>query len=148
MTSIRTLVASALTAAVVSAAGAAATTTTHKMPPSTGQDWISLGEGHEFQPAKASPGSSPQQQRALRQAQIRFLEESTGQQQQQTSFLDSTETYYDGYSQAWRYVGFYTDCSPDQEQRDRRLAEQEVTPCARYLLWAAVSTLLVDRRSS
>lgn len=143
MTSIRTLVVSALMAAAATTTSSVVSAATHKTPPSTGQDWISLGEGHEFQPAKAATGSTPQQQRALRQAQIRFLEDSTGQQQ--TSFLDSTETYYDGYSQAWRYVGFYTDCSPDQEQDRRRLEEQEVTPCARYLLWAAVSNAPISR---
>jgi hypothetical protein len=114
-------------------------------PPSTGQDWISMAQGIEFQPAAAEEGSTEHQQRALRHAQMRFLADESQQQQpqQQLSYVDSMETYYDAYAQAWRYVGFYTDCGPVQDdhrrRRNRKLNEDEEDPCVRYLLWAAVS---------
>jgi hypothetical protein len=41
-------------------------------------------------------------------------------------FADSEYTYYDGYQQAWRMLGFYVDCSGQSS-------------CTRYLLWAMVS---------
>jgi len=117
-------------AAVVVATGAKA-----GPPPSTGNDWVSLDNGLEFQPSTAK---DPHQQRALRQAQNRLLSEEADAYGQQTSFVDSTETYYDAYAQAWRYVGFYTDCNPSEEDRRRRkLNEDEENPCQRYLLWAA-----------
>ena len=131
-----------------------------KQPPSTGKDWMSLSHTMEFQPAAANDGTS---ERALRQAQSRLLAEQGGQQ---LSYVDSTETYYDGWAQAWRYVGFYTDCNPAQEERRRRRRrleeaeeaddaqeaeeaeeeeeeeeEDEQSACTRYLLWAAVSDL-------
>ncbi len=43
-------------------------------------------------------------------------------------FVDSTNTYYDGYQQAWRYLGFYVDC----------YTKEGTKVCQRYLLWAAV----------
>ncbi|CAB9525857.1 expressed unknown protein [Seminavis robusta] len=115
------------------------------VPPSTGKDWISLHnkQGVEFQPAPAAKGTTPQQQRALRQAQKRLLQEESeesSESQQVLSYVDSAETYYDAYAQAWRYVGFYTDCNPAQEDRRRhrrKLNDEEEDPCQRYLLWAA-----------
>ena len=159
-------------AAVVAAAatalllGAAAGSDT---PPSTGLDWISLREGIEFQPASieqaagdAAAANSPEEYRQrLRQAQDRFLAEqsssssssSTSQHQHNVEYVDSAETYYDGYAQAWRYIGFYTDCSPNQSSnydyddrrrkaRDLNSADDQETPCHRYLLWAAVSMIV------
>ena len=117
---------------VVSAAG----------PPSTGKEWVSLNQGAEFQPAPAAKDATPTQQRALRQAQDRFLEEQSGAEQQ-TSYVDSQETYYDAYAQAWRYVGFYTDCNPAQDNHRRQLNEDEESACVRYLLWAAVSFIFL-----
>ena len=119
----------AATAAIVSAKA---------VPPTTGNSWISLENGMEFQPSTVS---DPVRQRALRQAQDRMLAEET--QTKQTAFVDSQETYYDGYAQAWRYVGFYTDCHAAQDDHRRKLNEDEVEPCQRYLLWAAVSILPV-----
>ena len=114
-------------------------------PPSTGNEWMSLSKGIEFQPANAHETSTEHQQRALRHAQKRFLaDESQQATQQQLSYVDSKETYYDAYAQAWRYVGFYTDCGPIQDdhrrkkRRNRNLNEDEEEPCAKYLLWAAV----------
>ncbi|GAX29311.1 hypothetical protein FisN_16Hh255 [Fistulifera solaris] len=42
-------------------------------------------------------------------------------------FVDSRNTYYDGYQQAWRYLGFYVDC----------YTKEGTKVCQRYLLWAA-----------
>ena len=130
------MIQSLLLAAAASSVVAAASANSNS-PPSTGQEWVSLHKNAEFQPAAAAEGASPTQQRALRQAQERFLEEQTTSPEQQTSYVDSQETYYDAYAQAWRYVGFYTDCNP--AQGDRRLQEGEENACARYLIWAAVS---------
>jgi hypothetical protein len=136
-------------------------------PPSTGLDWISLGEGIEFQPAPVEEAeATPEYRHRLRQAQDRFLAEqssssssssSSTSHQKNVAFVDSAETYYDGYAQAWRYIGFYTDCSPNQsvssdyddrrnrrrnnKDRDLNSADDEETPCYRYLLWAAVSKI-------
>ena len=127
-----------LLVATVASSMAAATANT---PPSTGQEWVSLHANAEFQPAAPAKDASPTQQRALRQAQERFLQdESSAQTEQQTSFVDSQETYYDAYAQAWRYVGFYTDCNPAQDDHRRHLNEgEEASACVRYLIWAAVS---------
>ena len=107
--------------------------------PQTGEEWISLSEESEFLPA-ATP-SNP----ALREAQRRFLAYGDG-------FADGS-TYYDEYSQAWRVLGWYIDCSSSQNKR-RKLEEaaqqggdgddananvNENLSCMRYLLWAAVS---------
>jgi hypothetical protein len=47
-------------------------------------------------------------------------------------FVDSRNTYYDGYQQAWRYLGFYVDC----------YTKEGTKVCQRYLLWAAVRSKL------
>jgi hypothetical protein len=135
-----------LLVAVASLVRATRSNSNSVIPPSTGNDWMSLAQGIEFQPATAKEGSTEHQQRALRHAQKRFLTDESQQQQsqqQQLSYVDSMETYYSAHAQAWRYVGFYTDCGPVQDdhhrRRNRKLNEDEEEPCVRYLLWAAVS---------
>ena len=73
-------------------------------------------------------------------------------------FVDSSTSYYDGYQQAWRYLGWYVKCgSPSDrydeddhsgehdEPDDRNLGSgdqnrwQGSNYCQRYLIWAAVS---------
>jgi len=74
-------------------------------------------------------------------------------------FVDSQSTYYDGYQQAWRYLGWYVKCgypsdryeeSGDHESgesgdgRERDLGSydnqyQGNNYCQRFLIWAAVS---------
>jgi len=69
----------------------------------------------------------------------------------EASFLDGSETYYNDYAQAWRLLGFYTDCNApynnynecsDDEQggqeQNRNDGDDSETACQRYLLWAAV----------
>jgi hypothetical protein len=137
-----TLLQSSFRVAVAAAAAAllAPSVTASKAPPSTGQDWISLHKGAEFQPAQHK---DIHKQTQLRRAQERFLEEQQ-QSEQQLSYVDSQETYYEAYAQAWRYLGFYTDCNPNQnrDRRGRKLNEGEESGCSRFLLWAAVSLLV------
>lgn len=82
-------------------------------------------------------------------------------------FVDSANTYYDGYQQAWRYLGWYVKCgypsdrydeeesgdheenheSEDHDDRGRKLNSgdnnrwQGSNYCQRYLIWAAVRQL-------
>jgi hypothetical protein len=96
--------------------------------PRTGEDWISLSADAEFLPAASH--SNP----GLRRAQRRFLGYTD-------NFVDGN-TYYDEYSQAWRVLGWYIDCTSYENHRKRKLAnanddENGSLYCARYLLWAA-----------
>lgn len=63
-------------------------------------------------------------------------------------FVESENTYYDGYQQAWRYLGWYVACgSPSDryneghshESHDENQRYQGNMYCQRYLMWAAVS---------
>ena len=80
-------------------------------------------------------------------------------------FVDSQSTYYDGYQQAWRYLGWYVKCGypsdryEDEESGDHESGEggeggeggerelggsydnqyQGNNYCQRFLIWAAVS---------
>jgi len=66
-------------------------------------------------------------------------------------FAESSNTLYDGYQQAWRYLGWYVDCgNPSGRYNERRNShashENQQTYgnmyCQRYLMWAAVRTSL------
>lgn len=46
--------------------------------------------------------------RELQAARRRFLAGSTSGYEQE--FIDGSESYYNDYAQAWRLLGFYTDC--------------------------------------
>lgn len=115
--------------------------------PSADGLWYDLDETTQFQPAPL-----------LRH---RDLQQSDGSSSyaQSSLFQDSLDTYYDPYQTAWRYLGFYVDCSPfdttydsqDYRQRVRHLEQnnnnnnnnggvnyQQQHRCRRYLLWAAV----------
>lgn len=62
----------------------------------------------------------------------------TSPYQDQALFVDGAETYYDGYAQAWRYIGFYVDCNAAANNNNRRkLGDDNDGGCVRYLLWAA-----------
>jgi hypothetical protein len=98
------------------------------------ENWVSLSATTDFLPA---PSGTSQ---ALRQAQRRFLGYAD-------SFVDGN-TYYDEYSQAWRVLGWYIDCSEYSSQRKRELENvnqddaanngaKSTLQCERYLLWAA-----------
>jgi hypothetical protein len=123
--------------------------------PSTGEEWMSLADGTEFQPSAIKGDAT--KQRALRDAQKRFLGEDNVSSTSSSSasdiasrtsnselYVDSQNTYYDAYMQSWRYLGFYIDCSPARNlgRRHRRLESDETVGCQRYLLWAAVSATI------
>jgi hypothetical protein len=130
--------------------------------PSTGEEWMSLEDGTEFQPS-AIEGDA-KKQAALRDAQRRFLDGNDGSSSSSSSnsnstssasdiaartsnselYVDSQNTYYDAYMQSWRYLGFYIDCSParNKGRRHRRLESDATVGCQRYLLWAAVSATM------
>jgi hypothetical protein len=102
---------------------------------STGREWISLSEKEQFQPADFS-GESPRNA-ALMQNSLRRLLDRDGDYS--SIFVDGAETYYDEYSQAWRYLGFYIDCNQAEDGYHERLLQEDesYTGCLRYLMWAA-----------
>lgn len=74
-------------------------------------------------------------------------------------YADTTQTYYDGYAQAWRYLGWYVDCnggSTRYNQRSQHSGSNDNNQyvgnnyCQRYLMWAAVSynEVLIDLEGS
>jgi hypothetical protein len=103
-------------------------------------DWISLSEQVEFLPLMGSNGR-PEAQTSRRDNQ--FFSSSSS-----TANLDSLETFYDPYSQAWRYLGFYIDCNTNNNNNDRDHhralggEDNNQAKCRRYLLWAAVSRVV------
>jgi hypothetical protein len=131
--------------------------------PTTGADWISLPNGQEFQPATFSESDhpDPETREKLVRAQRRFLG-------YRDNFVDGTETFYSERSQAWRLLGVYIDCDAQdandhkdrkrklnshQQGQGRKLGDDDVQACQRYMLWAGVSffrveTLLRDARKS
>lgn len=66
-------------------------------------------------------------------------------------FAESESNYYDGYQQAWRYLGWYVKCGyPSDRYEDGGSGSQDGGSgdnqrwegnnyCQRYLIWAAVS---------
>ena len=64
-------------------------------------------------------------------------------EQPRMDIVDSSETFYNEYAQAWRLMGFYIDCNADQDDHRRELEGEDGGGCMRYLLWAAVSVEIV-----
>lgn len=70
-------------------------------------------------------------------------------------FAESDSTYYDGYQQAWRYLGWYVACgSPSDRYYDNGSGSHDSNDnqryqgnmyCQRYLMWAAVSSYLLSQ---
>lgn len=65
-------------------------------------------------------------------------------------FAESTNTQYDGYQQAWRYLGWYVACGHPSDRYNQKDSHshshdnnnqryQGNMYCQRYLMWAAVS---------
>jgi len=110
--------------------------------PSTGQEWISLSLQNQAQPADFSVYPE-KKARKMQQTWNRMLWGTSSQEYAQL-FVDGGETWYDDYAQAWRLLGFYIDCSRlsgDEEDGGGNNQQDYMEPCARYLLWAAVSTV-------
>jgi hypothetical protein len=67
-------------------------------------------------------------------------------------YADTQQTYYDGYAQAWRYLGWYVDCNGGsnryygQSQHSHSGDNYNIgnNYCQRYLMWAAVSSALAE----
>jgi hypothetical protein len=63
-------------------------------------------------------------------------------------FAESTNSLYDGYQQAWRYLGWYVDCGNPSGRYSERASHASHDNnnkktygnmyCQRYLMWAAV----------
>lgn len=91
--------------------------------PDTGKEWTTMKDSKvEFQPAA---NLSPLAERHLRQL--------TSASSLRQMFADGAETYYDEYAQAWRALGFYTDCDYVMDNNQGG----NVGGCQRFLLWAA-----------
>lgn len=106
--------------------------------PDTGEPWSSMENGFEFQPAAEL---SPLAEHHLRR--LTWFNNKHGGDasayQASTYFVDTRDTNYDEYAQAWRALGFYIDCDANQQQQD----DGGGSSCQRYMLWAAVSSLAV-----
>ena len=70
----------------------------------------------------------------------------------QNAYADTSQTYYDGYAQSWRYLGWYVDCNGGSNRyydrsgggggsgsNDQDSSKVGNNYCQRYLMWAAVS---------
>ena len=121
----------------------------------TDKEWMSITKSVDYMPASDNENSS-----FLRKAQNRLLN------YYKDEFVDGLETQYDDYAQAWRYLGLFVDCNvyadnkrraldeveaedeemAEEEEAEEEAAEEEVVDdgkvCKRYLLWAAVSSLI------
>jgi hypothetical protein len=72
------------------------------------------------------------------------------------AYADTSQTYYDGYAQSWRYLGWYVDCNGGSNRYYQRSgggggsgsgsndqsSKVGNNYCQRYLMWAAVSFIL------
>jgi hypothetical protein len=63
-------------------------------------------------------------------------------------FTDTAEAEYDGYQQAWRYLGWYVACGTPSDRYDESGSGSQDSNdngwsgsnyCQRYLMWAGVS---------
>ncbi len=103
----------------------------------------------------ATDAMSTEQQQQQQQQHLRKLSRDSNElvHQGNGAFVDGTETIYDDFSLAWRFLGFYTDCNVcvdgddddegdggDEEFRDTAECIQDGadnTVCRRFALWAA-----------
>ena len=76
---------------------------------------------------------------------------STGSSDPWNFFADTQSSYYDGYQQAWRYLGHLVKCGYPSDRYDEEDSHSQHSSdgdgrysgnnyCQRYLLWAAVSS--------
>jgi hypothetical protein len=106
--------------------------------PDTGEQWQSLKNGNEFQPAK---DLSPLAQEHLRRLSNTEDDTAYATSEYEKLFVDGSETYYDEYAQAWRALGFYIDCDFTSDYDDQDGGDNQGSGgCQRFMLWAAVSS--------
>jgi hypothetical protein len=113
-------------------------------------DWISLQEGLEFRAGHAGAAADD----APNHGHLRQLWGSSSGGSNAANhrfngiFADGSETLYDGYATAWRFLGLYQDCDAcvmgDNNNGEVQSAAECIangiqTSCKRYALWAAVS---------
>lgn len=104
------------------------------IPKSRENDWVSLDQDTEFLPADVSGA-------AFSSSVARQLASSTNTYNPYASqaFVDGAYEY-NGYQQAWRYLGFMIDCDNNggSNQDDHKSGDQGTGEgCSRYVLWAA-----------
>ena len=114
-----------------------------------GEKWKSLNQNVDFVPAD---GIDPEMVgRFLEQGNYYEEEEQTDDNRMKgMEFIYDNQPFaygegdYDEYQQAWRLLGFIVDCNPmvDDDVYDQGGSGDDVTGdgCARYVLWAAVSS--------
>jgi hypothetical protein len=114
-------------------------------------EWVTLQDGIEFQSADSSIADDPLRNAATEQAKARMLNAGDTQEGYQTLFdADGLNTKYDILSTAWRYLGFYIDCSVtgngNNKQRDLgggNNNNNKNSGCMRYLMWAVVRFAMI-----
>jgi hypothetical protein len=157
MTSVQ-LILSLLTAVALVHSVSASTTNNNEFDLPTDQEWMSLSTSVDYMPASTNHENAS----FLRKAQNRLLN------YYKDEFVDGLETQYDEYAQAWRYLGLFVDCNvyannkrqlrvleeveaaddavAEEEQAAEEVVQEEVVDdgkvCKRYLLWAAVRSLI------
>ena len=109
--------------------------------PNTGQDWITLENGVEFQPSSDNPLVVDAAPASDKNRMLNMLRSNYNPYSNQI-LHDSSNTQYDPYSQAWRMLGFYIDCTGSSNGNRRNLNGNDNNNnkafCQRYLLWAFV----------
>lgn len=121
--------------------------------------WIAMSEDVKFLPVDELPQLPVKKSRRLGPDDEDQEEEEAGDEEETetTEYWNGYNPYsvqpfiegmgdYDEYQQAWRFLGFMIDCnSVSNDEKNDRHGSNDVTEngCARYLIWAAVSTLQV-----
>jgi hypothetical protein len=107
------------------------------IPKSRESDWVSWDEDSEFLPADQS-GSVFATELARR---MLSLSSTTSNPYSAQAYVNG-DYEYNGYQQAWRYLGFMIDCdtATSSSQRGLKSGSGDQTTgegCSRYVLWAA-----------
>lgn len=107
------------------------------------RNWISLDKNLQFQPSDETVNDPK-----LQTVQTQHLRQLWGRQNSlqapaESIFVDGSETYYDEYAQAWRFLGFYQDCAACADDTVDCVGN---IVCQRFALWAAVRLSTADIR--
>lgn len=68
----------------------------------------------------------------------------------ENAYADTSSTYYNGYAQAWRFLGYFVECNGGSNRYWKQSGSHSHSGsgddttygnnfCQRYLMWAAVS---------
>jgi hypothetical protein len=107
------------------------------IPASRENDWVSWDEDSEFLPAERSGSAF-----ATELARRMLSSSSTTNNPYSSQAYVNGDYEYNGYQQAWRYLGFMIDCNQIDSSSKRDLKSgsgDQITGegCSRYVLWAA-----------